>query len=83
MFNAAIAHCLSLRSDRAQDILEQAAGFLAGEIGWQVEAHSDALSLIKMMQDAETFRTSMAVRVRKATELQKLPPLSKIDFSNC
>jgi len=79
-FNAGVACALAGQPKNAQRFFSQVTESKEKVLDWFLAAQADAKQLSALAPDAERFRRAVADRVRRTRELQKLPPVSRIDF---
>jgi hypothetical protein len=80
-FNAAIAHGLSGRIEAAARLLNCWGDEAETDPAWVKGARSDSMDLATIIADQERFQHLISTRVRKARELQRLPPITEVDFA--
>jgi len=79
-FNAAIAHGLSGRMEKAARLLNCWDDAADNDPEWLKDARSDSIGLSTIVADRERFQREISARVRKTREIQKLPLITEVDF---
>ena len=79
-FNAAVACALTGKPKDAQRLFSQLTESKEKVLDWFLAAQADAKQLGSLASNTELFRQTMADRVRRTREFQKLPPVSSVDF---
>ena len=80
-FNAAVAHGLSGRIDKAVHLFNTLGIEADDDPEWVKDARADAKQLAIMVKDREQFQNLISARVRQTRELRKLPAITEIDFA--
>jgi hypothetical protein len=79
-FDAAIAYALAGRAEASAQTLGACIDGTDDDPFWLKEARSDARSLIASAADAQQMRGIISDRVMKTRTLQRLPPITEINF---
>jgi len=79
-FHAGVACALAGRPNQARRFLREVLELRGDDNDWVLEAQTDAERLNLILDDTGIFRNVVAERVLRTRDLQKLPPLSTVDF---